>query len=167
MSQPHTKSKGMTMGVNFTHKIILVAMLMLPITLMGAVVEKYRSDDKLPIVDFIRIGFLSFVGKFPGHHAGGDERVKYMIETFGQPIKTERLKKEHWREPGFIRDHVIRSFNGVIIETSTETGGKPYSFEEIQVITLENPKYTLYKGIKIGMSFSNFAEILKVKKETY
>jgi len=136
---------------------------MLPITLMGAEREGYNENSKLPIEEFVGKGFLSYVGNFPGHLTGGDERVKYMIETFGQPIKTEKLKREHWREPGFIRDHVIRYFDGVIIETSTEPAGKPYSTEEIQVITLESTKYSLYKGIKVGISFSEFTKLLKLE----
>lgn len=140
--------------------------LLLPITLLGATVEQYSDEDKLPIVEFMYKGFFDYVGVYPGHRASGKERVKYMLETFGKPIKIEKMKKEDWREPGLIRDHTIRYFDGVIIETSTETAfrNKQHYIESIEVITLENPKYTLYEGIKIGMSFSNFTKILKVKK---
>lgn len=139
-------------------------LLLLPITLLGAMEEQYSDEDKLPIVEFMYKGFFDYAGVYPGHRASGKERVKYMIETFGQPVKTKKLKKEDWREPGLIRDHIIRYFDGVIIETSTEIGSKAYSVERIQVITLESKKFTLYEEIKIGMSFSNFTKILKVKK---
>lgn len=152
------------MGTNFTYKITLAAMLLLlPINLMGAEKEFYSENDKLAIVDFVEKGFLSYVGKYPGHWARGNKRVEYLIETFGEPIKTDKLKKEHWREPGLIRDHVTRYFDGVIIETSTQPGGKNFLIEAIKVITLENPEYVLYKDIKIGMPFSEFAERLTLK----
>jgi len=151
---------------NSSYKITLVAiLLLLPVVSMGAEEEFYSEDDKLAIVEFVRKGFLSYVGEYPGHGVGGDERVKYMIETFGKPIKIEKLKKEDWREPGLIRDHIIRYFNGVTIETSSEVTyrNQQQFIEYIRVITLENPKYKVYKGIHIGMSYSEFAERLNLK----
>ena len=149
------------------YNLVLVAtlLLLLPIKLIGAETEGYQRSDKLPIVDFVGKGFLSYVGKFPGHGVGGDKRVKYMLETFGQPVKIEKLKKEDWREPGLIRDHIIRYFDGVIIETSSEVTyrNQQQFIEYIRVITLENPKYTAYKGIKIGMPFSEFTKLLKLE----
>lgn len=141
--------------------------LLLPITLLGAETESYESTDKLPIVDFVGKGFLNYVGNFPGHLARGDERVKYMFETFGQPVKkNKKFKKEDWREPDLIKDHIIRYFDGLTIETTTEPAYKDegHYIESIRVITLETSKYTVYKGIKIGMPFSSFVEILKIKK---
>ena len=160
----------MSMIVNYPFRIFLVSfLLLLPIISMGEEKEFYSENDKLDIVEFVEKGFLYYVGKFPGHGVGGDKRVKYMLETFGQPVKIEKLKKEDWREPGLIRDHIIRYFDGVIIETSSEVTyrNRQQFIEFIRVITLENPKYTAYKGIKIGMPFSEFTKLLKLEDKKY
>ncbi len=144
-------------------KMILAFIVLLqPIILVAEESEGYFYNTILPIAEFVNNGFLKYVGKYPGYQAKGEERVKYMLETFGKPVKIEKLKKEDWREP-FMRDHTIRYFDGLIIETSTEGGDEPQNVETIRVITLENPKYKAYKNIKIGMSYSKFTALLNVK----
>lgn len=144
--------------------MFLVSVVVLqPMILIAAEREGYFENSNLPIEEFVGKGFLSYVGKYPGYRAMGKERVKYMLETFGKLKKIERMKKEDWREGGYFREHTIRYFDGVIIETSTEGEEGPQYVETIKVITLENPKYKVYKGISIGIPFAKFAALMNVK----
>ena len=124
--------------------------------------EIYKTS---PYEKWIWNGFLGHVGEYDRFISKNLGYVNnYLTATFGNPISTTKTTKQHWSSPRLYYDYISRNYEGLTILTRKNSKMKNPASEDILKITLENPKYKLMHGLRIGDPVKKYLSALGDKR---
>jgi hypothetical protein len=107
---------------------------------------------------------FAFDGFDPGILPSDGDAAKKLVERFGLPLKVERKRRAHGREPGTIIEVEIWRYDGLEVDIWGDYGSTK---RWISQITLTSPKYKLKFGLAIGSPKKAFVERLGPPNPNY